>query len=68
MYPRMFAADGVPFGELLTVLVRTALARARSVVGRIDRAADADLTFGQDVADRVGQRLDRADPHGVVQR
>jgi D-alanine-D-alanine ligase len=28
MYPRMFAADGVPFGELLTVLVRTALARA----------------------------------------
>ena len=27
MYPRMFAADGLAFGELLTVLVRTALAR-----------------------------------------
>ncbi len=27
MYPRMFAVDGVGYSELLSVLVRTALAR-----------------------------------------
>jgi D-alanine-D-alanine ligase len=27
MYPRMFGVDGVEYGELLTVLVQTAIAR-----------------------------------------